>query len=59
MASGWRHCVRGGETGYPVLGTEYRESSSQLLGGRSKERIDWEKNGWESGENELQRRREE
>lgn len=36
MASGWRFIVNVTvvvEVGYPVLGTQYRESSSQLLGG--------------------------
>lgn len=39
MASGWRFIVNVMavvvvvEVGYPVLGTQYRESSSQLLGG--------------------------
>ena len=36
MASGWRFIVNVTvvvEAGYPVLGTQYRESSSQLLGG--------------------------
>lgn len=36
MASGWRFIVNVTvvvKVGYPVLGTQYRESSSQLLGG--------------------------